>query len=170
MTDRNQPAIAAEKARLQLGINLTPDETLTRDLLKLAIRLEKFVCPGDSMESNNVAVKMDVLSRSILRGKYFRKLDYVSTAVKPKGKDLKISAVLTKQVDWTLFEEEVTVALSNDIVGYVLSPRLKDEIFQENLAQDEKIAKIMNEAKKQMLQVSYLLVSVFVEVSRHTFT
>jgi hypothetical protein len=140
----------AEKTRLQIGINLSPDEALMKDMTKLVTRMEKIAVPGDSMVVSTIVEQLKQVLKKVQSGNYFIKTDELILKL---SKDFKPVQVLTLKVNWVLFESEITSAMSDGASDFVLPKRLKEEIDEEKYIQEEKVSKIMKEDKKKRLQV-----------------
>jgi hypothetical protein len=151
----------AEKTRLQIGINLSPDEALMKDVTKLVTRMENIAVPGDSMIVTTIIEQLKCVLNKVQKKYYFVKIDELILKL---SKDSKPVQVLTIKVNWDLFEREITAAMSDGVTDYVLPKRLQDEIDEEKYIQEEKIAKIMKEDKKKRLQVENPHVFTFVIV------
>lgn len=152
---KQSAAEIALASKINIGVGLTPDETLLKDVTKMLNRIDKLLVPGDSLQANDTTPKIQVLVRDTLKGAYFSDLgDYPKS--KPKGKDKKEPVYLTKKVDWERLLAALHDAISNGVEDYVWPARIAEEFNGEKVTLDERIEKIVKGDKLERVQVSEL--------------
>lgn len=153
-SEKQTPEEIALAAKINIGVGLTPDENLVRDITKLLLRIDKLLVPGDSLQCNNITPKIDILDKEIRKGVYFLELDDYP---RKETRSNKNTSYLTKKVDWVLLEKRLHDAISDGIEDYVWPTRISDEFFNEKKTQEERTEKIVKEERIRRLLVSRLI-------------
>ena len=139
--------------KINIGVGLTPDETLMKDVTKMLNRIDKLLVPGDSLQANNITPKIQLLVRDVVKGFYFSDLgDYPKD--EPKVKSKAPPVYLTKKVEWDRLHSALHRAISDGNEEYEWPARISEEFNAEKATVDQRIEKIVKGDKLQRVQVS----------------
>lgn len=139
------------------------DQGLLKDMTRMIHRIERLFVPAESVTENDISQRLDNLLKKVKRGEYFEDIPEFMGAPKVDSRPTRGGKSkgdeFSRKVNLTAFETDLVEQMQEHTnksdptasVGYILPPKVQEEIDIEKTLQSEKISKAIKRDRLQKL-------------------